>query len=101
MSAFSLAQFLFAPIWGRLSDRVGRRPIILVGLFGSAIGFTLFGLAGSLPLLFIGRIVAGVSGATIPTAQAYIADSASAENPGKGMGLIDAPFVLGFIIGPA
>jgi MFS family permease len=101
MSAFSLAQFLFAPVWGRLSDRVGRRPIILVGLLGSAIGFTLFGLAGSLPLLFIGRIVAGVSGATIPTAQAYIADSTSAENRAKGMGLIGAAFGLGFIIGPA
>src|SRR5258708_1905201 len=80
MSAFSLAQFLFAPIWGRLSDRVGRRPIILVGLFGSAIGFTLFGLAGSLPLLFIGRIVAGVAGATIPPPPAHIAHRTSPGN---------------------
>ena len=101
LGVFSLMQFLFAPVWGRLSDRIGRRPVILVGLFGSFVGFTLFGLAGSLAMLFIGRIVAGVAGATIPTAQAYIADSTTAENRAKGMGLIGAAFGLGFILGPA
>lgn len=101
MSSFSLMQFAFAPIWGRASDRVGRRPIILVGLLGSALGFTLFGLAGSLAMLFLGRIVAGVSGATISTAQAYIADSTTPANRAKGMGLIGAAFGLGFIVGPA
>ena len=101
MGVFSLMQFLFAPVWGRLSDRIGRRPIILVGLFGSFLGFVLFGLAGSVVMLFIGRIVAGVAGATVPTAQAYIADSTTAENRAKGMGLIGAAFGLGFILGPA
>lgn len=101
MSAFSLMQFVFAPVWGRLSDRIGRRPIILVGLLGSAVGFALFGLAGSLALLFVGRIVAGVSGATIPTAQAYIADCTTERDRAKGMGLIGAAFGLGFIVGPA
>jgi MFS family permease len=101
MASFSAMQFVFAPVWGRASDRVGRRPIILVGLFGSAVGFTLFGLAGSLSMLFLGRIIAGVSGATISTAQAYIADSTTPANRAKGMGLIGAAFGLGFIVGPA
>lgn len=101
MSVFSLMQFLFAPVWGRLSDRVGRRPVLLIGLFGSAVGFALFGFAGSLAMLFLGRTVAGVFGATVPTAQAYIADSTTEENRAKGMGLIGAAFGLGFIIGPA
>jgi multidrug resistance protein len=100
-TSFSLMQFLFAPWWGRLSDRVGRRPIILLGLFGSAVSYLFFGLAHSLWLLFLSRIFAGICGANISTAQAYIADSTTAENRAKGMGLIGAAYGLGFIFGPA
>ncbi|MGZ6143359.1 MAG: MFS transporter [Myxococcales bacterium] len=101
MSSYSLAQFVFAPIWGRVSDRVGRRPILLLGLGGSVAGFTLFGLAGTLSMLFIGRIAMGIFGATIPTAQAAVADVTAPENRARGMGLIGAAIGLGFILGPA
>ncbi|MFM9963857.1 MAG: MFS transporter [Planctomycetaceae bacterium] len=112
MASFSLMQFLFAPVWGRLSDRIGRRPVLLVGLAGSTVFYGLFGLATSLgkdgqmlglsviPWLFIARIGAGIAGATIPTAQAYIADSTTAEGRGKGMALIGAAFGIGFTFGP-
>ncbi len=103
MSCFSLMQFVFAPLWGRLSDRVGRRPVLMVGLAGSVAFYTLFGVATifrSLPLLFISRIGAGIAGATISTAQAYIADATSLENRAKGMALIGAAFGLGFTFGP-
>jgi multidrug resistance protein len=100
-SSFSLAQFLFAPFWGRLSDRIGRRPVILVGLFGSALSYAFFALASSLPMLFLARTLAGIAGANIPTAQAFIADTTTAETRARGMGLIGAAFGLGFIFGPA
>jgi DHA1 family tetracycline resistance protein-like MFS transporter len=100
-ASYSLMQFLFTPIWGRLSDRYGRRPLILVSLAGSCIGFLIFGLAGTLPALFIGRIVAGIAGAIIPTTNAYIADVTPPEGRAKGMGLVGAAFGLGFILGPA
>ena len=100
-TSFSLMQFLFAPVWGRLSDVVGRRPIILAGLLGSAVSYLAFGLAASLPMLFAARILAGIAGANISTAQAFIADSTTPENRAKGMGLIGAAFGLGFIFGPA
>lgn len=100
-TSFSLMQFVFAPFWGRLSDRVGRRPVILIGLFGSAVSYLLFGLATSLTLLFAARIAAGIAGANIPTAQAYMADVTTPENRAKGMGLVGAAFGLGFIFGPA
>ncbi len=100
--SFSLMQFLFAPFWGRISDRVGRRPIILLSLAGSCGAFLIFGLAQSLSLLFVARILAGIlSSASLPTAQAFIADSTTPENRAKGMGLIGAAFGLGFIFGPA
>ena len=101
MSSYSLAQFVFAPVWGRVSDRVGRRPILLVGLLGSVAGYTLFGLAGTLGLLFVGRILMGIFGATIPTAQAAVADVTAPEDRARGMGLIGAAIGLGFILGPA
>lgn len=101
MSSYSLAQFVFAPVWGRLSDRVGRRPILLLGLFGSVAGYTLFGLAGTLSLLFVGRGLMGIFGATIPTAQAAVADVTAPQDRAKGMGLIGAAIGLGFILGPA
>jgi len=100
-TSFSVMQFLFAPFWGRLSDRVGRRPVILIGLFGSFVSYLLFGLAQSLVLLFAARIAAGIAGANIPTAQAYMADVTTPENRAKGMGLVGAAFGLGFIFGPA
>jgi DHA1 family tetracycline resistance protein-like MFS transporter len=100
-TSYSLMQFLFTPLWGRLSDRHGRRPLILLSLAGSCVGFLIFALAKTLPFLFVGRIVAGIAGAIIPTTQAYIADVTTPENRAKGMGLIGAAFGLGFILGPA
>jgi multidrug resistance protein len=94
-------QFIFAPVLGRLSDQVGRRPVLLFSLLGSAIGFLVMGLAGSLPVLFVARIIDGVSGGNISTAQAYIADVTPPEQRSRGMGLIGAAFGLGFIVGPA
>lgn len=100
-TSFSFMQFVFAPFWGRLSDRIGRRPVILMGLFGSFASYMLFGLASSLTVLFIARIFAGIAGANIATAQAYMADVTTPENRAKGMGLVGAAFGLGFIFGPA
>ena len=103
MSSYSIMQFIFAPFWGRLSDRVGRRPILIVGLLGSVIFYGLFALATiqtSLLLLFVSRIGAGIAGATISTAHAYIADVTTLENRTKGMALIGAAFGLGFTFGP-
>jgi MFS family permease len=103
MASFSAMQFLFAPLWGRLSDRVGRRPVMMVGLAGSTAFYALFGVATarqSLFWLFVARIGAGIAGATISTAQAYIADSTTLETRAKGMALIGAAFGLGFTFGP-
>jgi MFS transporter, DHA1 family, tetracycline resistance protein len=103
MASFSAMQFLFSPLWGRLSDRVGRRPVLIVGLLGSVVFYALFGVATveeSLTLLFVARIGAGIAGATISTAQAYIADSTTLEGRAKGMALIGAAFGLGFTLGP-
>lgn len=101
-ASYSLMHFLFSPLWGRLSDRIGRRPVMLVGLAGSALAFLMFGLSSTLVMLFAARILAGIlSSATLPTAQAYIADTTSLEDRAKGMGLIGAAFGMGFIFGPA
>jgi len=100
-TSFSLMQFLFSPIWGRWSDRVGRKPIILVGLMGSCLSYLTLALAPSLTLLFAARIIGGIAGANIPTAQAYIADITTPDNRAKGMGMVGAAFGLGFIFGPA
>ena len=100
-TSFSLMQFLFSPIWGRWSDRVGRKPIILIGLLGSCLSYVTMALAPSLTLLFVARIVGGIAGANIPTAQAYIADVTTPENRARGMGMVGAAFGLGFIFGPA
>ena len=101
MASYSIMQFIFSPILGRLSDRWGRRPVLLVSLVGSAVGYVLFGFAGSLAILFASRIVDGISGGNISTAQAVIADITGPEERAKGMGLIGAAFGLGFILGPA
>ena len=100
-TSFSLMQFLFSPIWGRWSDQIGRKPIILIGLLGSCLSYVTMALAGSLTLLFVARVVGGIAGANIPTAQAYIADVTTPENRARGMGLMGAAFGLGFIFGPA
>jgi len=109
MASFSAMQFVFAPIWGRISDRIGRRPILLVGLTGSVVFYLLFGYASDLPeswaslaltLLFVSRIGAGVAGATIATAQAVIADCTPPERRKHGMALIGAAFGIGFTFGP-
>jgi DHA1 family tetracycline resistance protein-like MFS transporter len=100
-TSFSLMQFLFSPIWGRWSDKVGRKPIILIGLLGSCLSYLALALSTSLALVFLARIVGGIAGANIPTAQAYIADVTTSENRARGMGMVGAAFGLGFIFGPA
>jgi MFS transporter, DHA1 family, tetracycline resistance protein len=100
-TSFSLAQFLFAPLWGRLSDRIGRRPVLLGSLILTGVSYLVFAVATSLPMLFVSRIFAGIAGATLSTAQAYIADTTTPENRTRGMGLIGAAFGMGFIFGPA
>jgi MFS transporter, DHA1 family, tetracycline resistance protein len=101
MAAYSAMQFVFSPILGRVSDRVGRRPVLLISLTGSVIGFVMFALADSLLWLFASRLLAGIAGGNIATAQAVIADTTKPEDRARGMGLIGAAFGLGFIAGPA
>lgn len=101
LAVYSAMQFIFAPILGKLSDRVGRRPVLLASIVGTSIGFLIMGLAGSLWLLFVARIIDGITGGNISTAQAYIADVTPPEKRSSGMGLIGAAFGLGFIFGPA
>ncbi len=100
-ASYSVMQLVFAPVLGRLSDKHGRRPISLFSLLGTALGFVILGFANTLLLLFVGRIIDGISGGNISTAQAYIADVTTKENRAKGMGLIGAAFGLGFVFGPA
>jgi multidrug resistance protein len=100
-TSFSLMQFAFSPVWGRWSDKIGRKPIILIGLLGSGLSYVTLALAGSLTLLFVARIIGGIAGANIATAQAYVADITTPENRARGMGLLGAAFGLGFIFGPA
>ncbi|MEM9541848.1 MAG: MFS transporter [Cyanobacteria bacterium P01_E01_bin.42] len=100
-SCFSLMQFLFSPFWGVMSDRLGRKPIILVSMAGSCLAYLWCGLATSLWMLFASRLLAGLMGGTVVTAQAYIVDITTIENRAKGMGTIGASFGLGFTLGPA
>lgn len=100
-SIYSWMQFIFSPLLGSLSDRYGRRPVLFVSLLGSAIGYLVLGFAATLLMLFVGRIVSGITGGNISAAQAYIADVTSKENRAKGMGLFGAAFGLGFVAGPA
>lgn len=98
--AYAIVQFIFAPIIGNLSDRFGRRPIILMSLFGFSLDYLLLAFSPTITWLFVGRIIAGITGASITTASAYIADISTPENRAKNFGLIGAAFGLGFIIGP-
>ncbi|WP_338730031.1 MFS transporter [Haladaptatus sp. DJG-WS-42] len=99
-ASYSAMQFMFAPILGQLSDRRGRRPVILLSVLGSAIAWTLFGLAEGLFLLFVSRMLAGAMGGNIAAAQAYVADVTPPEERAKSLGLLGAAFGLGFIFGP-
>jgi len=100
-ASYSIMQLVFAPVLGRLSDKYGRRPVLLVSILGTSAGFFILGFATTLWMLFLGRIIDGISGGNISTAQAYIADVTTKENRAKGMGLIGAAFGLGFVFGPA
>jgi MFS family permease len=99
--SFSAAQFVCSPALGVLSDRYGRRPVLLLSLVGTAVGYVLFGMAGSLLMLFLARLIDGATGGNISTAQAYIADITPPQDRAKNFGLVGAAFGLGFIIGPA
>src|SRR5436305_7365181 len=99
-ASFSVAQLVLAPIWGRVSDRVGRKPVLILSLVGTAVGTLLTGLAGSLALLFIGRIVDGASGASVSVAHAAVADVAPPRERARLFGLLGAAFGVGFVAGP-
>lgn len=101
VASYAAMQLIGAPILGRLSDRHGRRPMLLVSIFGTFLGFLLLGFANALWLLFASRMLAGLAGGNLSVAQAYITDVTDAKNRAKGLGLVGAAFGLGFIIGPA
>lgn len=101
MAIFSIMQFIFSPVWGSLSDRIGRKPVMLIGAFGNALSMLLFGLANGMGMMFLSRALAGIlSSATLPTAMAFISDSTTARERGGGMGMIGAAMGVGMIIGP-
>src|SRR5262245_6793212 len=101
VASFSIAQVIFSPITGLLSDRVGRKPVIILSLVGTAVGSLLTGLAGSLTLLFVGRIVDGASGSSVAVAQASVTDVAEPSERARLLGLLGAAFGVGFALGPA
>jgi DHA1 family tetracycline resistance protein-like MFS transporter len=101
LTSYSVAQFAFTPVWGALSDRLGRRKIMLVCLVGSGAAFVLFGIASNIVLLFLARIAAGAMGATVPVAMAYASDITTAQNRMAQMGRLGAAFGMGLILGPA
>ena len=98
---FSLAQFFFAPIWGKVSDRLGRKPVLLLGLFGTVIGYLLMGLATSVTMLFVARLIDGISGATSARRRLILPISRRQRTRARAMGLLGAAFGLGFVFGPA
>ena len=100
-TGYSAMQFVFAPIWGRLSDRIGRRPVLLASIAMTALAFLLYGLAGSFVVLLLSRLFAGAATANIAIARAFVADVTPPEGRAKGMGIIGAAFGLGFVLGPA
>jgi MFS transporter, DHA1 family, tetracycline resistance protein len=101
LSSFAITQFLFAPVIGNLSDKYGRRPVLLLSLLGFGIDYIILALAPNYGWLFVGRVIAGITGASFTTAAAYIADISTAETRTKNFGMIGAAFGLGFVIGPA
>jgi len=101
VAAFSAAQLVFAPVWGRLSDRVGRKPVLIVSLVGTAVGSLVTGLAGSVAILYLGRVLDGISGGSVSVAQAAVADIAPADQRARLLGLVGAAFGVGFVAGPA
>ena len=101
VASFSVMQLLFAPVWGRVSDRHGRRPVLVVSLFGTALGSLVMGLAPSLWVLFLGRIIDGISGGSVSTAHAAVVDMAPPGQRARLLGLLGAAFGLGFVAGPA
>ncbi|MXV15509.1 TCR/Tet family MFS transporter [Hufsiella ginkgonis] len=101
MSAYAVTQFICAPVIGSLSDKYGRRPVLLLSLFGFGLDYILLSLAPTIWWLVAGRVIAGITGASFTTASAYIADISTAEDRAKNFGMIGAAFGLGFIIGPA
>lgn len=101
IASFSAMQMAATPIWGRVSDRRGRRPLIIAGLFASAVSYLIFGLANSIALLLVSRMAAGAAGGTISVAHAYVADTTSAAQRARGMGMIGAAAGLGVMLGPA
>ena len=101
MSIYSLMQFAFSSFWGRLSDKYGRRPILLMCLFGEVFAYLFFAQARNIEMLFIARLLSGFFGASISTASAYISDITPVNERSKGMALIGAAFGLGFLFGPA
>src|SRR5512147_2865222 len=100
IASYALMQLIGAPILGRLSDRFGRRPVLLLSVFGTFLGFLLLGFANALWMLFVSRIIDGLTGGNLSVAQAYISDVTDAKDRSKGLGMIGAAFGLGFIIGP-
>ena len=100
MTSYSAAQFLFSPIWGGLSDRIGRRPVLMIGLLGNTVFFTMFGLANTLYMALIARFFAGVFNGNIAVARAYIGDVSTSKQLASRMGIIGAAFGLGFTVGP-
>src|SRR5260221_7920367 len=100
VSLYSFCQFFAAPVLGALSDKYGRRPVLLLCLLGSAIGYILFGIGGSLAILFIARAIDGITGGDISTVIAYVADVTKPQDRGKYFGIVGATIGLGFIIGP-
>jgi multidrug resistance protein len=101
VASFSLMQLVFSPLWGRVSDRYGRKPVLILSLVGTAVGSLITGLAGSLWLLFAGRIIDGISGASVSVAQAAVTDVAAPEQRARLLGFLGAAFGLGFVAGPA
>jgi MFS transporter, DHA1 family, multidrug resistance protein len=102
MAVYSLMQLIFAPMWGRLSDKIGRKPVMMIGIAGLALSFFIQAISTQLWMLFAARIIGGIlSSANMPTAMAYVADITTEENRGKGMGIVGAAVGLGFVFGPA
>ena len=99
-ASYSLMQFVFGPFWGRLSDKIGRRPVILISVAASFIGHLIFGLSSTIIMIFAARLLAGFGNANIGTAQAIVSDVTTSENRSRGMGMVGASIGLGFLIGP-